>query len=124
MKKLILAFVLGIVVASAFTSHAEIFDRVGADDSISVHLVLGLLTMIDNGDATKNEALAALNATVETPLDAREQAQFNSMVTTLAGLTDSGDKAQYLNRIHSYLICKEHRVTQLTKTKFNNRLGL
>lgn len=101
-----------------------IYDRIGGENNVSVHLLLGMFTLVAEGDVTAAQALAALQGTLTVPLDAAAITDLSTMSDNIAAASTVQAKLRYLNLIHAYALVVEHGISELTETAFRNRLSL
>ena len=85
---------------------AGIFDRIGVADNVSVHLLKAAIYLGVQGTFTDPQILAALNARLETNLDAAAQTDLTN-IKTQAALGAAADQAQYIHGLEAIAIAVE-----------------
>lgn len=103
---------------------AGIYDRIGGNDNVSVHLLYALLVAYAEGDVTRAQALGVINGQLTTALDSAAQADLEAMADDIDAASNVSAALRVLNNIHAYNILVEQGVPELTEAKYRTKLNL
>lgn len=95
--------------------------RPGADDRISVHMLVASLKGYGTAVFTKLQVKNALNGILESPLTAEEETDLNNLANQLDSLLTL-DKRGYENKLEALTIAAE--LGQVGETKWRTDLGI